>query len=407
MTVETKPAYPSWLPLLLGFLSATGPLSTDMYLPAFPSIEAEFAVPLGSAQITLAAWFLGLAIGQITQGTLSDRYGRRAPLMLSTALFTLANIGCAIAPDLLWLSVMRLVAAIAGSASMVIPRAIVRDLSSGHAAAKMMSRLILVSGVAPILAPTLGGMMLSFASWHWIFWFASIYGAICWLLVMIYLPDTMALESRVRHNLAGMVARYRDILVEPSFLTNALMGGAGMFAMFAFIGGSPGVFIDGMHLSPGHYALVFSSCALCFVIFSQLNPRLLMRFGADHLMRVTIRAFLAASLAMGLVGFGAPYLPGGTQWWMVMPPAMAMMACQGLNMPNTTVGGLQRHAAHAGSASALMGMIGFCLAAISGLVVGELSDGTARAIAGLSVIGAIGANIADRYRRREVRSGTA
>jgi DHA1 family bicyclomycin/chloramphenicol resistance-like MFS transporter len=395
-------AYPSWLPLLLGFLSATGPLSTDMYLPAFPAIEQEFALPLGTAQVTLAAWFAGLAIGQISQGTLADRYGRRAPLMLSTALFTLANIGCALAPNLLWLSVLRLVAAIAGSASMVIPRAIVRDLSTGHAAAKMMSRLILVSGVAPIIAPTLGGLMLAIASWHAIFWFASVYGAICWLLVMLYLPDTLPVAARVKHSLGGMIGRYRDILVEPSFLTHALMGGAGMFALFAFLGGSPGVFIDGMDLSPSAYALVFSSCAACFVLCSQLNPRMLARFGADRVMRMTVKLFLASAIAMALVAFGSPFLPGGTRWWMVMLPAMAVLGCQGFNLPNTTVGGLQRHAAHAGSASALMGMLGFCLAAISGLLVGEMSDGSARAIAMLGLLGALGANIADHFRRRDL-----
>ena len=171
--------YPSWLPLLLGFLSATGPIATDMYLPAFPAIESSLHIPLGSAQWTLATWFIGLAIGQITQGSLADRFGRRAPLISATALFTLANVGCALSTDLVTLSFMRFLAAIGGSASMVIPRAIVRDLAEGHAAAKLMSRLILVSGVAPILAPTLGGFLLKIADWHFIFWFTVLYGTLC------------------------------------------------------------------------------------------------------------------------------------------------------------------------------------------------------------------------------------
>ena len=392
--------YPLWLPLLLGFLSATGPLSTDMYLPAFPAIEASLHVPLGSAQVTLATWFLGLAVGQITQGSLADRFGRRKPLIVATALFTLANIGCALSTDLVTLSVMRFIAALGGSASMVIPRAIVRDLSEGHAAARMMSRLILVSGVAPIVAPTLGGMMLDFASWHFIFWFAAAYGAICWLLVMLLLPDTLAPAMRVRQSLGKMLARYGQILSEPSFLTHALMGGCGMFAMFAYIGGSPGVFIDGMHVSPPVYAVMFSSCAFFFILCSQLNPMLLQRFGANRMLVIAVRMFLGATIVLGAVAFASPLLPGGTQWWMLLPPVMVMMGCQGFNMPNTTVGGLQRHAAHAGTASALMGMMGFCLAAVSGLLVGQLSDGSARAIACLALIGGIGANVADLYRRR-------
>src|SRR5579859_2800345 len=157
--------FPVWLPALLGLLSAVGPISTDMYLPAFPAIEAALGGRPGTAQVTLATWFLGLAVGQITQGSLSDRFGRRGPLIVGTGLFTVASIGCALAPDLATLSAMRLLAAIGGSASMVVPRAIVRDLSDGHAAARMMSRLVLVMGVAPILAPTLGGFVLATLGW--------------------------------------------------------------------------------------------------------------------------------------------------------------------------------------------------------------------------------------------------
>jgi len=394
--------YPPWLPVLLGFLSATGPLSTDMYLPAFPAIESSLHIPLGSAQWTLATWFIGLAIGQITQGSLADRFGRKAPLIAATAIFTLANIGCALSTDLVTLSLMRFLAAIGGSASMVIPRAVVRDLAEGHAAARLMSRLVLVSGVAPILAPTLGGFLLQIADWHFIFWFTVLYGTLCCALVIFCLPDTLPVSMRVRQNGTQMLTRFGQILSEHSFLSNALMGGAGMFAMFAYIGGSPGVFIEGMHLTPVIYAITFSSGACFFILFSQLNPMLLLRLGSDRLMRIAVRCFLAASLVLAMVAFIGPHLSGGLKWWMLMPPVMAMLACQGTNMPNSTVAALQRHAAHAGTASALMGMMGFCLAAISGLAVGILSDGTARPLAVLALIGAIGANIADLYRRRDL-----
>ncbi len=394
--------YPFWLPLLLGFLSATGPISTDMYLPAFPAIETSLRVHLGSAQWTLATWFIGLAIGQITQGALSDRFGRKAPLVIATALFTLANVGCALSTDIVTLSVMRFLAAIGGSASMVIPRAIVRDLSEGHAAARMMSRLILVSGVAPILAPTLGGLLLKIADWHFIFWVTVIYGTLCCVLVVLFLPDTLPVEKRVRQSGMQLASRFGQILRERSFLTNALMGGSGMFAMFAYIGGSPGIFIEGMHVSPSVYAVMFSSSALFFIVFSQLNPLLLVRVGSDKLMRIAVRCFLAAALALAAVAFLGPLLPGGVRWWMLLPPVMCMMGCQGINMPNTTVAALQRHASHAGTASALMGMMGFCLAAISGLAVGVVSDGSARPLAILALMGAVGANVADLYRRRDL-----
>ena len=396
----TKNAYPRWLPLLLGFLGATGPLSTDMYLPAFPAIEAEYHLPLGGAQITLAAWFLGLAIGQITQGSLSDRFGRRGPLTISTALYTLANIGCAMAPDIHTLTWMRLIAAMAGSASLVIPTAIVRDLASGHAAATMTSKLILVRGVAPIIAPTLGGLMLEFASWHAIFWFAAVYGGVCWLLVMWKMPDTLPPEARVRLDFTGMAVRYRDILVEPAFLTHALMNGAAMFALFAFLGGSPGVFIDGLHLTPRIYALVFSACAACYVLCSQFNPSTLARFGSNTVLVSSARVFFAAVSVLLLISLAATPLLITIAWWALMPPVMLMMGCMGFLLPNTIVGGLHRHSAHAGSASALMGMVGFCLGAVSGLLAGDLSDGTPRGMAALMLTGGVVVLIADHQRRK-------
>ena len=167
-----------WLTLLLGFLSAVGPVSTDMYLPSFPALELSLGGAPGSAQITLAAWFAGLAFGQLSQGTLSDRFGRRRPLLVGTVIYTLASIGCATAPSIPIFSAFRVLAAFGGSASVVVPRAVVRDISDGHDAARMLSKLILVMGAVPILAPALGGAVLAIASWRVIFWAASVYGVL-------------------------------------------------------------------------------------------------------------------------------------------------------------------------------------------------------------------------------------
>ena len=205
-------SYPAWLPILLGFLTAVGPATTDMYLPAFPSIEASFGAPAGSAQLTLAAWFAGLAVGQMTQGTLSDRFGRKRPLIVATAVYTLACLGCALAPSIQWLAAFRALAAIGASAGMVIPRAMVRDLAEGHAAAVLLSRLSLVMGAAPILAPALGSAVLAFADWRGIFWILTAYGVACWVLVVMLLPDTLAQERRIRLRLGEQLARYRSIL---------------------------------------------------------------------------------------------------------------------------------------------------------------------------------------------------
>ncbi len=390
---QPKAAYPTWLPILLGVLTAVGPLSTDMYLPAFPAIEASLGGRPGTAQVTLAAWFAGLALGQITQGSLSDRYGRRGPLIVGTLTYALANAGCALAPDLLTLSVLRFVAAFGGSASMVIPRAIVRDLSDGHAAARLMSRLMLVMGVAPILAPTLGGLVLGVAPWHAIFWLTAIYGGVCCLLVWRLLPDTLAPERRIRLGMASLAGRYAGVLRDRVFLAYAIMGGCGMFGMFAYIGGSSPVLIEHYGFTPLMYGMVFGCSAGMFILSSQVNPSLILRFGPARVIRAGVSVYLLATCTM--LALALLHLGGAVG---IVLPAVFAMGSMGLMMPNAAVGALSRHAAQAGSASAMMGTLQFCLAAASGVLVGALTDGTARPMAALMVLGAIGTVAADRLR---------
>ncbi len=386
---------PAWLPLLLGVLTAVGPISIDMYLPAFPQIEADLGGAPGTAQVTLAAFFAGLSFGQLMQGSLSDRFGRRAPLLFGTALYTLASIGCALAPDLGWLSAFRLVAAFGGSASMVIPRAIVRDLATGHDAARMMSRLMLVMGAAPILAPTLGGFVLAWASWQAIFWVIAGYGAACWLLVWRFLPETLPETMRTRLTLAGQLTRYAAILGERTFITHAILVSACSFGMFAYIGGSPTVFIEHFGLTPARFGVVFGLCAAWLIAASQASPRVLRRFGSGRIVRSAARASLLATAVLALVAFTGA---GGVL--AMLFPIFLNMASFGFVMPNATVGALARQGAHAGSASAVMGTLQFMLGATSGLLVGLLADGSARPMALLMLGGAVVANIADLARPR-------
>ncbi|MGA9867427.1 MAG: multidrug effflux MFS transporter [Acetobacteraceae bacterium] len=387
------------LPLLLGFLTAVGPAATDMYLPAFPAIEASFHAPVGSAQYTLAAWFAGLAVGQISQGTLSDRFGRRRPLIVSTALFTASCVACALAPSILFLAAFRFVSAVAAAASMVIPRAVVRDLADGHAAAILMSRLMLVMGAAPILAPSIGGAVLAFGSWRWIFWILTAYGLAALVLVSRFLPDTLPPAQRVRLSAAEQFRRYHHILRERRFLTNSLVGGFGTFGFFAYLGGSSPVFIDGFGFTPAQFGLLFGGCAAGLIACSQINARLLPRFGPFRLLRwATLGDLAATAVLLGLA------LAGVHRLIAIVPPLFVFVSIAGFVNPNATVGALSRHGAHAGSASALMGMGQFVLGAISGLLVGVLTDGTARGMAGLMLAGAIGMVVADRCRPRHTGS---
>lgn len=178
--------------VLLALLTAVGPISTDMYLPAFPAMKLDLMAGPGEAQLTLAAWFLGLSIGQITHGLLSDHYGRRVPLLLGTTLYSIASIGCALSTSMTMLSFWRLVAALGGAASLVIPRAVIRDLVvNGFEAARLLGRLILVVGVVPILAPSFGALISQNLGWRAIFWVAALYGISCTVLIWRFLPDTL------------------------------------------------------------------------------------------------------------------------------------------------------------------------------------------------------------------------
>jgi DHA1 family bicyclomycin/chloramphenicol resistance-like MFS transporter len=375
---------PAWLPLLLGFLTAVGPISTDMYLPAFPAIEAEFATGRGSVEITLASWFVGLAIGQLVQGTLADRLGRRAPLVAGTALYTLASIGCALAPDMTVLAICRCVAAFGGAAGAVIPRAMVRDLADGLAAARLMSKLMLVMGAAPILAPTLGGLLLGVGGWRTIFWVSALYGGLSCLLAWWLLPETLPPAKRVRHSAVRLLEDFARIARERGFLTNAVMGAAAMFAVFAFISGAPAVYIEQFAVPAERFGLLFAISATGFIAASQANPWLLRRFGPRrvpaHALRVA--AVAAAALAVAaFTGFGGLYG--------VLVPSVVALASTGLVFPNAAVGALSRHAGRAGSASALLGTLQFTCAAIGSALVGALADGTARPMAVLMLAGAL------------------
>jgi DHA1 family bicyclomycin/chloramphenicol resistance-like MFS transporter len=393
MSSHVPGKHPTWLPNLLGLFIAVGPAATDMYLPAFPAVETTYGTAPGTAQLTLATWFAGLAVGQITQGTLSDRFGRRIPLMAGFIVFTLSTIGCALAPSLTILAIFRAVAAFGASAGTVISRAVVRDLSEGQAAAIMMSRLILVMGAAPILAPTIGGAILAFAHWRVIFWFLSLYGAGCVITAWQALPETLPEERRTRLSLAGQAARYLMIVREKTFLTHTVMGGCSTFCMFAYLSGCSAVFEDGFGLNPSEFALIFGLCAVSLIACSQLNARLLPRFGLSHMLTLVARMSLCATIVLVTLAFSGVHV-----LWAIVTPLVVVIGCQGFNNANATAGALSRHAGHAGSAAALMGTFQFSLGALSGVLVGFLTDGTPRGMAALMACGMLGAVAVDRFR---------
>jgi DHA1 family bicyclomycin/chloramphenicol resistance-like MFS transporter len=392
--------FPVWLPALLGFLTAVGSVSIDMYLPAFPAMARDLGNIQGGAQITLATFFLGLAIGQLTFGPLADRLGRRAPLLAGMMIYTIATIGCALSTSLVELSMFRFLAAFGGAASVVVPRAIVRDLATGHAAARMIAQLMLVMGVAPILAPALGGVILQWAGWRAIFWFQAGYGVINLALVFFLLKDTLPEARRVRHGFISVLQRYRMVGRDRSFLPSALVVAFGSWTLFAYLSGSPQVFIAGFHVSPTVYGLIFGLNGFALISGSQLNGRLVMaRFGLDRTLSAAVWLMLSGTLMLGLLAL---------LHWDHLVPVIAclfvVLFSLGFLFPNATVAVMSRHHANAGVASALTGTFQFTLGAISGMLVGLTSDGTTRPMVLWMVAGAIAAAVFNHLRPRGVVS---
>jgi DHA1 family bicyclomycin/chloramphenicol resistance-like MFS transporter len=388
---------PPWLPILLGFLQAVGPISTDMYLPAFPAIETSLHAQPGSAQLTLGSWIMGISAGQLIQGALADRFGRRSPLLVGTLIYTIGSVACALSGSIGVMSVWRFVAATGASASMVIPRAVVRDITHGHDQARLMSRLILILGAAPILAPTLGGLVLQWSSWRGIFWINAGYGLLALVAAAVKLPDTLPLADRMTLHPITMFHRYKHIFTERAFLTHALMMSFYTFSLCAYLGGSPTVFIDHYHFSPTQYALAFGGVAAVYIVASQLNMKLVRRWDIDGTLRRVSSCYLVMAVIMlfcAIIDVPA---------WVFMIVLALTHGINGFLSPTAIVGALRHHAARAGSASALMGTRQFFIGASGGFIVGWLTNGTAVPMVALMVCGAVAAKIADLCRPREGR----
>ena len=379
------------LPALLGFLIAIGPVSTDMYLPAFPAIARDLG-NTAAPQYSLAAYFAGLAIGQLTMGALSDRLGRRRPLLAGLLIYTAATIGCLVSWDMHSFVVFRFLSALGAAAGTILPRAMVRDLADGPAAAKLLSKLMLVMGVAPITAPMLGAVVVSITSWRIIFAACALYGLVAVILTWRYLPDTLPRERRTRIGVGAVLVRYAGIFRERAFLTHA---GVGMFnaaALFAYLAATPQIFIGLYGWHTVGYALLFGFNSMAYIGFSQLNPGLVARYGVATVINYAVLSLLAACILLTILALH-PLGP--------VPIAIGLLLCEagfGLLGPNSLVGAMSRHQAHAGSASALFGTLQYSGGALAGLLVGVLADGSAKPMAFVMLACAAAALLSARAR---------
>lgn len=371
--------------LILGALMAFAPLAIDFYLPAFPVLARVFATDVEHVQLSLAAYIIGLAIGQLLYGPLADRFGRRRPLLFGVALFALASFACSLAPTLEWLIGARFVQALGGCAGMLISRAVVRDLCDPLASARVFSRLVLVMGLAPILAPLAGGWLLAHATWQAIFVCLGLFAALCLLLVGLYLPETRP-QAAPAAPLSEALGQYRRRLADRAFVGHVLTGGLALAAMFAYIAGSPFVFIDLYGVPAEHYGWLFGSNAAGFILAAQFNTRLLCRRGPGFWVPRGVAFYLFCALALFVVAAWQPQA-----LWPLLLPLFGCIATLGVVMPNTSACAMAGQGNHAASASALLGALQFGIAAPAAALVGVLHDGTARPMALVMLFCAAGA----------------
>lgn len=358
-----------WLTIYLGTMAALGPLAIDMYLPAFPRIAESFGVQVPDIQRTLATYFIGLALGQLVYGPLADRFGRKPPLYFGLALFVLASAGCAMTWNVGSLAGLRFVQALGGCAEMVIARAIVRDLFDDKQAAKVFSSLMLVMGLAPILAPLVGGFLAIHIGWRAIFWLIGIAGMATLVSTAFLFRESLPVERRVQHSPREILSTYGFLLRDRGFMLHSMTVSIGMAGLFAYVGGSPYVFEKIFHISEARFGLFFGPIACGIIGMSQVNGAIAGRFDIRRILRTALGIQAVAGtvlLVNAVTGFGG--------FWGIYVPLWFVIASMGFVFPNTTVLAMSAHARVAGSASAVLGFLQFGVSAIGGLVVSSIQN---------------------------------
>ncbi|MFY1671216.1 multidrug effflux MFS transporter [Plantactinospora sp. WMMB334] len=359
------------LVLVLGALIAIGPLTIDMYLPALPAITADFQTAEAAVQLTLTGTLAGLALGQLLIGPLSDALGRRLPLLAGLVLHVIASALCVVAPNIGVLGLLRVLQGLGTAAASVVAMAVVRDLFTGTAFARIFSRLMLVMGAAPVLAPTLGSAVLGWTDWRGVFLALGVLGVVLVTLAAFKLPETLPAHRRRGGGVRGTVRVYRTLLRDRIFVGLVLVAGLAMAALFAYVSGSSFVFQEEYGLDERQFGIVFGAGAVGLIGASQLNVRLLRRYTPQ---RILVSALAAGALAgLALLGFAATGFGGLPA---VLVSLWGVLAASGLAMPNAPALALSRHGEAAGTAAALLGAIQFGIGAILAPLVGVLGNGS-------------------------------
>ena len=356
MTAAPTVRVPPGRVLALGGLSALGPLSLDLYLPALPTLTAELGAGEAAGQLSLSLCMIGLAVGQLLVGPLTDRMGRRLPLLVGTVVFALAAGLCALAPSIGVLLALRLIGGLAGGAGIVIARAMVRDLYGGPQLARVFALLTLVMGVAPVAAPLLGGLLLTVTSWRGVFAGLAVLGIVL-LFAAATLGETLPVDRRRTGGLRVVGRAFRSVLADRTFLLPALVGALGVCGMFVYIAMGSFVLQRVYGLSAQQFAIVFGVNALGILAVGRLSASLVERVGPARLLTAGVVVALVASVAMLVGVLVSPSV------WVLLVPLLFLVSCTGVVLPNATALALEGQAAVAGTASAALGLLQFVFGA--------------------------------------------
>ncbi|HWQ42901.1 MAG TPA: multidrug effflux MFS transporter [Desulfosporosinus sp.] len=360
-----------WMAIILGALSAFGPLSIDMYLPSLPILAKDLHTSTSLAQFSLTACLLGLAFGQLVAGSQSDIRGRRIPLLIGLVSYTVASLLCALSPSIWGLIMLRFIQGFAGAAGMAISRAMVRDLYSGAEMIKFFALLMMINGVGPIVAPIIGGQLLQLTSWRGIFLVLSLVGIVMLLTVFFMLPETLPLQGRSPAGLKNTLATFRGLVSDRVFMGYALPQGLVMAAMFAYISGSPFVLQNIFGASPQMFSLLFAINGLGIIIAGQITGRLASRISGT---RLFISGLVLASIAgislltMILIGAGLAA---------ILLPLFVVVSSVGVVTTAGSSLAMENYGHSAGSASALLGVFSFVIGALVAPLVGLGGGNTA------------------------------
>ena len=368
---RTGPKAPGGLQmvLVLGAFVALGPMTIDMYLPALPTIAGDLQTTSAAVQLTLTGTLLGLALGQLVLGPLSDALGRRRPLLAGTAVHVVASLLVLVAPNIAVLGLLRVLQGAGAAAGAVVALAVVRDLFTGRAAATMLSRLFLVLGAAPVLAPTLGGEVLRFTSWRGVFGVLALFGVFLLVIGAFLLEETLPPERRRSNGVRGTLRSYRGLFADRVFVGLVVVAGLTMAGLFSYVSGSSFVYQGEFGLDEQQFGLLFGAGAFWLIGATQFNPVLLRRFEPQQiLVAATIAGAVAGLVLVVFAGTGFGGLAG------VVGPLWAVLAAGGLGLPNAPALALQRHGEAAGTAAAMLGAIQFTVGALVAPVVGLLGN---------------------------------